>query len=1176
MAIADGYGLRLKGDASGLIAAAEQSRSALGQVAQSITETASAATVATTATRSLGTTATAVSGAMAAAASDVSRVVATAGASTRAASTAAAALETTLTEGAANAASAIARTTAAILAQTEALQGAASQVSRGLATPSITAAPTANVQALVAANRAAAREALIASDGLEALVAASQAATRQADRQSAGATAAAAAASQQATAQQEVVQSTDRQSSSSEALQRAQAGQVASSGAVINGIRLQGHQLTNLSYQIQDIAVSLAGGMSPFMVMMQQIPQAAGAVGGFTTLFRLAFNPALLATAALAGAVALVGGRIAATETQTKSLTLAMRDLGTSGKQAASVLLTRSNDVADGSSYSRAEMNGATVAIARHRQLAQSLKVDLVGLSTAVATVTGGAIAETANALSDALEGGHDGITKLDASLGFLTLTESASIRTLTEHGRVLEAQKVAVAALNREYQAAAREGLSDFEKASNRLGSAWNKGLDSLAASFVAKTVWQGFKDMVAATGEAAANVEGWIANDSTASDVAALSQQIAAAQSQLADLRSIQPQNPAHQQLIEQQVSATRDLIARLESDIDRLTAKGRQAVAEAQQASTTALATVAQATDAAVLAGDKRVEALRQALSRKAEVLAAPAPLRDTVTARQAAEDYTRENSLNEQQGAQVQDLYAADAQTQRAAAVRDATDALRLQADAQTAVAAAAGQSDTAMRSAAAAAKIQAFAWQNNGVGVEEYAAQVWRAVGAETAMQRALWARQIIEQATAGERLAAAYQSGSAAAVKAAERENDIQAAIAKSGVTYDEAAAGVDRLRAARVDAARQIYDLGREVADAEALAAAQAQGPQVVRQVRIEQAVTQFANDNNATEAQTGQYRALRQRDEAGKLKETATETNRAYDAAVRYKGALAALEDQQAAGLLTAEAYNRSLRQLERERLEASDTFADGAKRAMLAYADTAGNAAKRAERFFSSSFSNMEDALVDFARTGKLNFADLTESILSDLYRMQVQANITAPLASLLSGSLGGLFGSSSGVQVYGGADVVGPYQPAAVRHGGGFADASGTRRAVDPGIFATAPRYHTGGIAGLRPNEVPSILEEGEEVLTAQDPRHSANLGRAGRGTLEASQVNIDIEIIDQRGGDQPAPQVRQSSGPDGRAILQILLPALRSDIAQRGGFSQVLEGAYSMNRKRGAV
>jgi hypothetical protein len=37
------------------------------------------------------------------------------------------------------------------------------------------------------------------------------------------------------------------------------------------------------------------------------------------------------------------------------------------------------------------------------------------------------------------------------------------------------------------------------------------------------------------------------------------------------------------------------------------------------------------------------------------------------------------------------------------------------------------------------------------------------------------------------------------------------------------------------------------------------------------------------------------------------------------------------------------------------------------------------------------------------------------------------------------------------------------------------------------------FANAQRYHVGGIAGLKPGEVPAILKQGEEVLTADDPR-----------------------------------------------------------------------------------
>jgi hypothetical protein len=38
-----------------------------------------------------------------------------------------------------------------------------------------------------------------------------------------------------------------------------------------------------------------------------------------------------------------------------------------------------------------------------------------------------------------------------------------------------------------------------------------------------------------------------------------------------------------------------------------------------------------------------------------------------------------------------------------------------------------------------------------------------------------------------------------------------------------------------------------------------------------------------------------------------------------------------------------------------------------------------------------------------------------------------------------------------------------------------------------------------RYHTGGIAGLKADEVPAVLKRGEEVLTQADPRHRDNGG-----------------------------------------------------------------------------
>lgn len=73
-------------------------------------------------------------------------------------------------------------------------------------------------------------------------------------------------------------------------------------------------------------------------------------------------------------------------------------------------------------------------------------------------------------------------------------------------------------------------------------------------------------------------------------------------------------------------------------------------------------------------------------------------------------------------------------------------------------------------------------------------------------------------------------------------------------------------------------------------------------------------------------------------------------------------------------------------------------------------------------------------------------------------------------------------------------------------AGVQHDGGIAgSASNQTRTVSPAWFANALRYHGGGIAGLKPGEVPSILERGEEVLTRDDPRHVANGGgREGGG------------------------------------------------------------------------
>lgn len=79
---------------------------------------------------------------------------------------------------------------------------------------------------------------------------------------------------------------------------------------------------------------------------------------------------------------------------------------------------------------------------------------------------------------------------------------------------------------------------------------------------------------------------------------------------------------------------------------------------------------------------------------------------------------------------------------------------------------------------------------------------------------------------------------------------------------------------------------------------------------------------------------------------------------------------------------------------------------------------------------------------------------------------------------------------------------------------VRHGGGTVGGPVAGRLIPASLFANAPRYHGGGVAGLRPGEVPAILRKEEEVLTRQDPRHVMNGGRGGdRSPLNVKVVNV---------------------------------------------------------------
>jgi len=80
----------------------------------------------------------------------------------------------------------------------------------------------------------------------------------------------------------------------------------------------------------------------------------------------------------------------------------------------------------------------------------------------------------------------------------------------------------------------------------------------------------------------------------------------------------------------------------------------------------------------------------------------------------------------------------------------------------------------------------------------------------------------------------------------------------------------------------------------------------------------------------------------------------------------------------------------------------------------------------------------------------------------------------------------------------------------------KHGGGMAG-SPARSSGSYGIMAPAaiPKMHTGGVAGLRNDEVMRVLQKNEEVVTRNDPRHVLN------GGTQAQQRAQRIVLVDDR-------------------------------------------------------
>lgn len=161
--------------------------------------------------------------------------------------------------------------------------------------------------------------------------------------------------------------------------------------------------------------------------------------------------------------------------------------------------------------------------------------------------------------------------------------------------------------------------------------------------------------------------------------------------------------------------------------------------------------------------------------------------------------------------------------------------------------------------------------------------------------------------------------------------------------------------------------------------------------------------------------------------------------------------------------------------VRRYAEERAKAVDSLAQSYRNAKPAV-DEFTEAQKQAQKAANEVAGAVKDALGGLIRD-LISGKDASEALSNALGRVADKL-LQISLDNLFSGFGGG-----------GKGGLLGGFLIPGILHSGGVAgrDGYGHGRAVSPSVFSGAKRYHSGGVAGLQPGEIPAILQRGEVVL-----------------------------------------------------------------------------------------
>lgn len=831
---------------------------------------------------------------------------------------------------------------------------------------------------------------------------------------------------------------------------------------------LNPNEMQNLGFQVNDLVVSIASGQNPLTVFIQQGSQIAQIWPG--ALSKIAARaPAIAALLAILIPLGAALGEVAEDGRRMNEAAASLRSMG-----AESSTLNAANVAQFAEKLEEIGVKAKEVGPILRDLMADGLNdaqmLQYIETAKAAAAVTGTEFPEAMQTLRDSFQGGFEDILALQEQTGVYDQATLDLIETLYKNGQADEARAVALEAYQNAMNDAAASARGPWKTAIDNLGLAWNRFTQWLADTAVIRA--------------AAASVE-WLGRQAAywSARLAGKDAKTAMAESQGANIKQRQVQI----------------------ADPNRQTAAGRRAIREQQEALEGAKAVTAQ---------QKRQLETRKALN---SAIAAGATNREAEQA--AALAGAAFDAQEAQRAAKRSDAAGKRAEAEAKRRARAAEAAARQIAQAEEQLQRQLEQMD------AAVGNKQQDNLERRLNAIDSTYEKLFRSIDeyAEKTGGRGMIGDRTIEQAREHVRLQMQQlKNYETLEFREKELQNLLTERNEKLDAIDDKVARGIISPEEGLAEADRVINDIATRVSAmaTSAIAFAEAlRGAVPSPQLDAFIAKMQTALQNNSGGQNVRESRE-RRTDAIDKAQSGLNEIIARRNQLIEHENLLVqmGLQSRRQAQANIEGHYNRTSgmirAQIENIRRLAA-VFRNDADPAMRLYFDNLIaqlEAVDLQANYVDSRFTEMKSSIDQLVTSNIVEFIDVMAKSFADLITGQTDImgffeSIGRAFLEMIAKTLQGIamliiqmiildaVEKVTGIPV---KALLQLYGAAGVFHEGGVVgESNGRTRQVSPLMFANAPRYHSGGIAGLAPDEMPAILRKGEEVIKESDPRHRFN-------------------------------------------------------------------------------